>query len=236
MTGSVTPLRRPLLAAALLTLALALFGCGSSGPGTTPKGESPTAALAKAKTAFDQAESITLDLVTTSRPASGNAVLGAKGVLTHAPAFKGDVTVFLLGTQATVPVIAVGGTLYAKLPLTTKYASVNPKDYGAPDPTGFVDPQRGLSTLLTEMTGVKASGQERDGATVLTTYAGSLPGTKVAPIIPSANADMTYRLTVGLDKDDHLMTLHVTGDFFGGQSVTYDVRLTYGGPVQISAP
>jgi lipoprotein LprG len=232
----VTTIRRPVLAAALLALALTLVGCGSSSPATTPKGESPAAALAKAKTTFDAAQSITLDLATTSRPQHGNAVLGAKGVLTHAPAFKGDVTVFLLGTQATVPVVAVGGVLYAKLPLTTSYAKINPKDYGAPDPAEFVNPQRGLSTLLTEMTDAKATGQQREGATVLTTYAGDVPGAKVVPIIPSANPDMSYRTTVGLDKDDRLLTLHVTGDFFGGQSVTYDVTLTYGGPVQISAP
>lgn len=228
--------QRPLFAVLGVVLGLVLAGCGGGSDAGTTAGADPSKALAAAKQHFDEAQSIHLDLSTDSKPSTGSAVLGANGVLTHAPAFQGDVAVFLLGTRANVPVVAVGGKLYAKLPLTTRYAVINPKEYGAPDPATFVDPQHGFSSLLTKLQGVKKTGTARAGSTVLTTYAGTLPGSRVAPLIPSADAQSSYDTTLGLDSKDRLTSLHVTGDFFGGQSVTYDVTLSYGGPVTIKAP
>ena len=229
-------LQRTLFAVLALALGFALTGCGGSSDTGRSTGADPSKALAAAKQHFDAAQSIHLDLSTDSKPSSGSAVLGANGVLTHAPAFQGDVAVFLLGTRANVPVVAVGGKLYAKLPLTTKYATINPQEYGAPDPATFVDPQHGLSSLLTQLQGVRKTGTARAGSTVVTVYAGTLPGSKVAPLIPSADPNSSYDTTLNLDSKDRLTSLHVTGDFFGGQSVSYDVTLSYGGPVTIKAP
>ncbi|MGN6252613.1 MAG: LppX_LprAFG lipoprotein [Marmoricola sp.] len=226
-------LRSPLAAVLALLLGALLTACGGS---NTSGGTDPATALATAKKHFDAARSITLDLSTDSKPASGDAVLGAQGVLTHAPAFQGKVAVFLLGTRADVPVVAVGGKLYAKLPLTTTYSVIDPSQYGAPDPATFVDPDHGVSSLLTQLQGVRRTGTARSGSTIVTTYAGTLPGSKVAPLIPSADPQSSYDTTLNLDKQDRLTSLHVTGDFFGGQSVTYDLALSYGGPVTITAP
>lgn len=235
----MTPRRpRPLpvvLAALTALLAATLTACGGSGSDAAG-GADPAHALAAAKRHFDAAPSIHLDLSTDSKPASGNAVLGAQGVLTHAPAFKGDVAVFLLGTRANVPVVATGGKLYAKLPLTTRYTVIDPRQYGAPDPATFADPDRGVSSLLTDLQDVRKTGTARAGRTIVTTYAGTLPGARVAPLIPSADPQSSYDTTLNLDKQNRLTSLHVTGDFFGGQSVTYDVTVGYGGPVTITAP
>lgn len=237
-----TPRRPRRLLALIVGLALlgaaSVAGCGgTSGTGAgSPGSASPAAALAAAKEHFDAAQSIDLQLSTDSTPSSGNAVLGAHGVLTHAPAFKGEVSVLLLGTQAKVPVVSTGGKLYAKLPLTTRYTQINPRQYGAPDPATFADPQHGVSALLTRLRDVKRTGTARAGSTIVTTYSGTLPGSRVAPLIPSADQQSSYDTTLSLDKHDNLTALHVTGDFFGGQSVTYDVTLSYGGPVTITAP
>lgn len=235
----MTPCRPRLLVvlaalAALLTAVLA--ACGSESHHSGADGPDPAQALAAAKKHFDAAPSIHLDLSTDSRPTSGSAVLGAQGVLTHAPAFKGDVAVFLLGTRANVPVVAVGGKVYAKLPLTTRYNVIDPHQYGAPDPATFADPHHGVSSLLTELQDVKQTGTARAGNTIVTIYSGTLSGARVAPLIPSADPQSSYDTTLNLDKQNRLTSIHVTGDFFGGQSVTYDVAVSYGGPVTITAP
>ncbi|WP_310963794.1 LppX_LprAFG lipoprotein [Nocardioides terrisoli] len=222
--------------AALLGTTL-LTGCGGTSSPDKPAA-SPHQALAAAKARFDRATSVHLTLSTKSTPKGGNGVLSADGVLTHAPAFKGEVEVYLNGIQAKVPVVSVGGKLYAKLPLTTHYAVIDPTEYGAPDPATFMDPHTGVSTLLTELQHVKAAGQERSGRDILTTYTGTLPGSRVKPIIPSADPSSSYATRVGIDQQGRIATVQVTGRFFAGRgAVTYDLTLDgYGAHVTIAAP
>jgi lipoprotein LprG len=224
---------------ALPVLALLLFavsGCGGSEPAA--KADSPSQVLSLAKKKFDDARSVHLKLSTDSKPSSGDAVLGAEGSLTHQPAFDGKVTVVLSGFDADVPVIAIDGKVYAKLPLTPKYATINPEEYGAPNPADFADPDKGVSALLLKLDDVERSGQKRDGSRVLTTYTGTLSGDLVAPIIPSADDSRTYRTAVGIDDGGRIVTLEVTGDFFSHDGdVTYDLVFDqYDKNVTVKAP
>lgn len=224
------------LVGVVLALLLAVTGCGG-GSGST-KGESTHDVLALAKKKFDASRSVHLTLSTDSKPSSGDAVLGAEGTLTHQPAFDGKVTVILSGFNADVPVVALDGKVYAKLPLTPKYVTIDPGEYGAPNPADFADPDSGISGLLLELDGAHRTGQKRDGGTVLTTYSGTLSGDLVKPIIPSASKTGSYRTTVGIDRDHRIITLQVTGDFFaGGGDVTYDITFSdYGKKVEVEAP
>jgi lipoprotein LprG len=225
-----------------VALAIALVsgvsGCGGSDKADTPKGAEPTKALAAAKKNFDDAASVHLTLATDSRPSSGDAVLGADGTLTHQPAFEGKVKVVLSGFTADVPIVSVGGKVYAKLPLTPKYATINPSEYGAPDPAEFADTSKGISGLLLKMKDVKEAGKERVGKQVVSTYSGTLSGSYVAPIIPSADDSGSYDTVVGLDGDNRIVTLKVTGEFFaGGGDETYTIDFDdYDKSVKISAP
>ncbi|RNL64882.1 LppX_LprAFG lipoprotein [Nocardioides marmoriginsengisoli] len=222
-----------------LVLTITLAGCGSSDDGASSQGGDPIAALTAAKKKFDEASSVHFTMATTSKPAKGtDAVLGAKGTLTHQPAFQGEVKALYIGITADIPLIAVDGKVYAKLPFSTGYAVINPKEYSAPDPATFADPAAGISGLLLKLEDAKKTGEKRDGKLVVTTYAGTLPGALVAPIIPSADAAGTYRTVVGIDDDGRIATLAVTGDFFsGGGDVTYDLAFDdYGKNVTISAP
>jgi lipoprotein LprG len=232
-------LRRRLLPALALALtaSLGLSGCGGSSGGGS-KTPSPASVMATAKKKFDDASSVHIALSTTSTPSAGNGVLGATGDLTHAPAFEGDVKVVLGGLTATVPVTSIGGKVYAKLPLQTKYSVINPSEYGAPDPAGFVDPDKGLSSLLTRIHGLKKGARKRDGDQVLTTYSGTLPGSAVKAIIPSADPGSTYQTTVGVDDKGYGVKVSITGPFFSdGKDVTYDVAFSdYGKGVKVSAP
>jgi lipoprotein LprG len=227
------------LLAVLMSAALVLTGCGGGGEAKDkPKDKSPTEVMAQAKKLFDDASSVHINLATASTPSGGNGVLGASGDVTHDPAFEGDVKVVLNGLTATVPVTSVGGKVYAKLPLSTKYATINPTEYGAPDPADFVDPNAGLSALLTQLDGLKKGKKSRSGDKILTSYSGTLPGTAVKKIIPSANAKKTYETVVGVDEKGYARTVKVTGFFFSGNDdVTYDVKLSaYDQGVEITAP
>lgn len=215
---------------------LVLTGCGGSNEATS--GKNPAEVLAAAKEKFDQSASVRLVLSTEAVPTSGDAVLGAEGTLTSQPGFEGQVTVTLGGFNADVPVIAVGGTVYAKLPLTPRYSPIDPSEYGAPDPSEFADPETGISALLLQMTDLEESGQKRNGEQVLTTYTGTLAGTLVKPIIPSADDAGSYATTVGIDEDGRIATLQVIGDFFAHDGpVTFDLEFDdYGKSVTVEAP
>src|SRR4051794_25709283 len=174
----------------LLTGVLLLSGCGGGNDSKdAPKGKSPTEVMEQAKKLFDDASSVHLVLATDSTPPAGaNGVLGATGDLTHDPAFKGEVKVVLSGLTATVPITSVDGKVYAKLPLSTGYATIKPSEYGAPDPAAFVDPENGLSSLLTQLDGLEKGKETRSGDQILAAYTGTLPGAAVKKIIPSADA------------------------------------------------
>ena len=231
--------RRTAAVSVVLALAFpfALTACGGSNA-PAAKDKSPQAVLAGAKQKFDDAKSVHLALTTADKPTSGDAVLGADGTLTHQPAFDGKVTVVLGGFNAAVPVIAVDGKVYAKLPLTPKYVAINPSEYSSPDPADFADPAKGISGLLLKLQGARKSGQTRNGDQVLTTYSGTLSGDLVKPIIPSASASGSYKTTVGIDQDGRIATLTISGGFFAHDGdVTYQLVFdNYGKTVTIAAP
>lgn len=228
--------RRTAAVSVVLALLLPLAACGGST--SASKGKTAEQVLATAKQKFDDAKSVHLSLSTADKPTKGDAVLGADGTLTHQPAFDGKVTVVLGGFNADVPVVSIGGKVYAKLPLTPKYVPINPAEYGAPDPADFADPAKGISGLLLKLDGAKKDGQKRDGDQVLTMYTGTLTGDLVQPIIPSADKARSYATTVGIDQSGRISTLRITGNFFAHDGdVTYDVAFTdYGKSVKISAP
>ncbi|MBF4765499.1 LppX_LprAFG lipoprotein [Nocardioides islandensis] len=213
----------------------AVAGC-SSQPAT--EGRSVDEVLTAAKDNFDEAASVHLTLATSSTPSGGNGVLGADGTLTHQPAFKGMVRVLLGGFNAEVPVISVDGEVHAKLPLTTSYQVIDPAEYGAPDPADFADPDSGISGLLVKLEDPSRGAAIRQGDQVLTTFTGTLLGTYVDPIIPSADAKGVYDTEIGISEDDQITTLRVTGEFFsGGGDETYDMTFdAYGEAVTVTAP
>lgn len=223
----------PVVAAALAATLL-VAGCGEKNADET----SPAEVMETAKKNFDEASSVHISLSTDSTPSKGNGVLGATGDVTQDPAFEGNVKVVLSGLTATVPVTSIGGKVYAKLPLQTKFAVIVPAEYGAPDPADFADPENGLSALLTKLEGLKKGKERRSGDKILSTYTGTLPGTAVEKIIPSAVAEETYETRIGVDEDGFASTVKVTGPFFSGNDdVTYDVKLSeYDKGVKITAP
>lgn len=219
-----------LLAAALASTA----GCSGSeeGPGT------PEVALPTAKKLLDETSGVQLELKTEELPDGVDGLLDATGVGTHAPAFKGTVVLLVDGLSLRVPVIAVDGLVFARLPLTMTYSEIDPSEYGAPDPAQLMEATKGISSWLTEAVGVKMGDAVRDGDTVLTSYSGMLSGEAVASVIPSADKSADYPVTFDIAGDGELRSVDVSGPFYGeGGDVDYTITLSdYGTDEDISAP
>ena len=99
-----------------------------------------------------------------------------------------------------VPVRAVGGKVYAQIPLTPGWSQLDPADYGAPDPSGLISADKGVPSLLAATTAPKNGDDIRGGTDnkeVLSTYTGTVPASAVSSIIPGATGDFsaTYAVT-----------------------------------------
>ncbi len=223
------------LPALLLPLVLLVTGCTGDDGGDE---STPQDALAEAKTKLDETSGVQLELSTDALPEKVDGLVNATGVGTHAPAFEGSVDLLVNKLSLEVPVVAVDGKVYAKLPFTTKYAEVDPGDYGAPDPAQLMDSTTGISSWLTEATDVEAGDRIREGSLVLSSYSGTLPGEVVADSIPTADTSADFPVTFRIDDEGTLHTVDVSGPFYGkGGDVDYTVTLTdYGTDEEITRP
>lgn len=223
----------------LLATGLLISGCSGSSD-TSDGGDTTELAdrLAAAKTTIDDAETISIKLATKSLPDGITGLLSAEGKGNHSPAFTGNVTVVTGGASVGAEVIAVDGKVYAKTGFLPGFTSIDPAQLKAPDPASLLSTDDGITQILVETDDLAEGGQSRDGKDVLTTITGTLPGSVVRKIIPSADADGTFAVTYRLDDDDELRDTTLTGAFYpGGGKVSYTVTLaTSDTPVTIEAP
>ncbi len=231
-----TPRRRLRARATVLVVPILLLSACSGGDDDKPA--TPEDALAGAKAKLDDTTGVKLSLSTENLPDGVDALVKADGVGTHAPAFEGDLKVSVNGLDIDVPVVAVEGLVFAQLPFTSKYSPVEPDDYGAPDPADLMDTTNGLSSWLTALEDVQKGDEKRDGDKVLTTYTGTLPGTAVAEVIPSASTKADFDATFSIDDDGFLDTAEVSGPFYGDVGdVDYVITLDdYGTDKDITRP
>ena len=227
---------RSRLAVLGLLVATVLSGCG--GKSASDLG-SPSEALAKARQTLSDTSGVQLSLSTGDLPDGVQGIKAAQGVVTDAPAFDGTLTVALKAGQFPVPVRAVGGKVYAQIPLTPGWSEVNPADYGAPDPSQLISDDQGLPAILAATTDPQQGDQVRggqDNKDILTTYTGSVPGDAVAHIIPGASGD--FGASYELDSGGQLVQAALTGVFYSGSpSMTYTLTLSdYGTTQDITAP
>jgi lipoprotein LprG len=214
---------------------LVAAGCSGDDP---EDDSSPEEALAAAKTTLDETSGVELQLSTEALPDGVDGLVDATGFGTHAPAFEGTVDLLVNELSLEVPVVAVDGLVFAKLPFTKKYADVDPADYGAPDPAQLMDSSTGISSWLTEVTDVEAGDRSREGSLVLSSYSGTLPGDVVADSIPTADTAAEFPVTFRIDEEGALHSVDISGPFYGkGGDVDYTVELTgYGTEKEISRP
>jgi lipoprotein LprG len=225
----------------ILTLAastLVLGGCTGSSDGDKADPGKLQARLTEAKKSLDDAETITISLATEKLPSGVTGLLSAKGKGNHSPAFDGKVKVVTGGSSVDADVIAVDGKVYAKTSFAPVFLTIDPASLKAPDPASLLDADTGITQILVKTTKVTEGGKSRDGSDVLTTIKGTLPGSLVKDIIPSAAEDESFDVTYRLDDDNVLRDATLKGPFYpNGGDVTYTVKLTTSDtPVTIEPP
>jgi lipoprotein LprG len=224
--------RLPALAGLLAALLLVAAGCG--GASTKASTKPPAERLAAAKKIFDKTSGVAISLKAKQLPSSVAGVLSADGIGTHQPAFQGNIRVFQSGLALKVPIVAVDNKVYVSF---GTWQEVDPSQYNAPDPAALMDPTTGLSTLLTQATNLKAGSPQRSGSSIVTDITGTVPGSAVAQIIPSA-LDQDFAATFTLDGTNHLTKAVLTGKFYPKVAdVTYTFTFSnYGTSTTVKAP
>jgi len=237
-------------AAALAVLtAVGLSACSDDGGGVTENTSadvdddgdvSAEEVLELARTTFDETSGVSLSLTTDDLPDGVDGLVNAEGVATHAPAFEGVATVSLSGSPFNVdPLVAVDGKVFASIPGVPITQEIDPEEYGAPDPAQLMDTEEGFSSILTETENVEEGETVRGGENneeVLTEYTGTVAGSVVENIIPSAEGDFDVTYTVA--ENGELREAKLTGVFYpDADEMTYTVGIDdYGTEKDISEP
>lgn len=225
--------RLALTAPVVVTLATVAGCSGADEPEADPQ-----ATLAAAKKNLDGTSGVRIGLSTDELPTGVRGLLDADGVGTHDPAFEGTIKVSTGTLTADADVVAVAGKVYAKLPFTSRFARIDPADYGAPDPADLLADQGGLSSLLTSATEIQTGKRVRDGKVVLSTYTAKVPGDAVASVIPSADSEAAFSAIFTLTDADLLDKAVLSGPFYpDADSVTYTITFDdYGTEKNITRP
>ena len=230
---------RRMAALALAPLLLLAIAACSNDDEPSADAKTPEEVMAAAQQTLTETSGVNLTLATDDLPEGINGVQGATGVATDAPAFEGTLTVTLSGQPFDVPVIAVDDKVYAEIPLTPGWSDVDPEDYGAPDPAGFLSADDGFAAILGATTDLEKGETVRGGVDndeILTTYTGTVPGEVVDRVIPGASGD--FEVSAQITDDDELRQLSLTGVFYEGSDAnTYTVDFEdYGTTKDITAP
>ena len=227
------PIPRPPLSrltlAALLGMA-ALISCG------TPPPDPPTL-LPEAKKHLDDAQSLTFHIESKdAQPTSGVYIIGGDGVMKRPDGVAGTVHVLLSGILTDVQVVAVNGKFYVQV-LFSPWTLARPTDYGFQSPSLLLDPDKGLSSLITQSHNPVVQDNDRYNGEELYEVKTKVPGDSVNNLLTSADPTVDDDATFGIDVNTHqLRKIVLYGPFFHkGQNSTYTVVLdNYGTNVSIT--
>ncbi len=225
--------------AAATWLTLSLTSCGGDDSTPADDEQTPEQVFADAQSQLTETSGVQLTLETDDLPEGINGIQKAEGTATDAPAFDGSLTVNLSGQAFEVPVVGVDDLVCAQIPLTPGWSDVDPADYGAPDPAGFLSPDDGFAAILGAATDLEENETIRGGAgndEILTTYSGSVSGDVVDKVIPGASGD--FEVAAQVTDGNELRELSLTGVFYEGAAAnTYTVGFDdYGTTEDIQAP
>lgn len=200
----------------------------------------PEEVLAGAKERLDATSGVTISLSTDDKPDEGDFLSSAEGTLiADPPAFEGEVAGRVMGFEAgDIPVVAVDGDLYVEALGT--WQSLDPDDFCAPDPAMLLDPETGVSPILTATEDLETGESElggEDNKETLTPFTGTVPGDTVRNILPCAEGD-DFEARYRVNSDGELTDAEITGEFFPGMdAITYTIEIDeYDAEREISAP
>ena len=246
------PTFRRVAAAALvggLTVVSATACSGGEDPVTKNKdldddgdGEvTPEEVMAGAKAKLDETSGVEVSLSTDDEPDDGDYLASAEGVLIADPAsFEGEVAGRVMGSeQSGIPVVSVDGKVYVEVPVLG-WQSFQPDEFCAPDPAQLLNPETGVSAILTATEDLDEGESELggdDNSETITPFTGTVPADTVRNILPCAEGD-SFDATYRIDGDGSLREAEITGEFFPGMdAITYVIAIDeYDVEQEITAP
>ncbi len=202
---------------------------------------SPEEVMAAAKAKLDETTGVELSLSTDDEPDDGDYLASAEGTLiADPPSFEGKVGGRVMGVSATdIAVVSVDGDLYVEIPVLG-WDTLDPDDFCAPDPGTLLDPETGVSPILTATEDLEAGESELggdDNDETLTPFTGTVPGDTVRNFLPCAEGD-DFDATYRIDAEGYLTEAEITGEFFSGMdAITYVIEVDeYDVEQEITAP
>jgi hypothetical protein len=222
-----------LLVPALLA-AVVLSGCNSSEPE-----ESAGDLLDRAKTTLDDASSAHFVLTSENAPKTGTALIGGEGDIARPASFEGTLKVVALGATADLEVVSVDGTVYAQLPFTSGFSVVDPAQFGFGDPGALLDPDTGISQLLSQAESAELGEEKRVDGEVVREVSAEIPGDLVEQILTSEDPSTPVQGLFSIASDSgELRRAQLTGPFFSAdEDATFTLELSdFGADVEITAP
>jgi lipoprotein LprG len=239
LTGARRGTRRAAVAAAVvLTVALGSTACTGEEEQAEAKGQTPAELLTSARTKLETSPSVSFTLESQGLPGEAVGISGANGTGRFTPpSFKGTLNASINGVTGAVDVIAVDRAVWMKF-FTPGYNPIDPADYGAPNPARLFDTKTGVTSLVDRTQGLQKDATVRDGADVLATVKGTLPGSAVADLLVVGDRAGTFDVTYGItDRTGELRRVVLTGPFYQGATSTYTLRLKrLDQPVEITRP
>lgn len=225
------------LASGLCALAVAgasaLSGCAGSAR-HVPAAE----LLAKAKQTADGASALHFSITGKNVSLSGLNLVSGAGDLARPDSMAGSFRVSDHGVTVEVKVASVGGVFEAQLPFSDHYQKADPASLGLSDPAQLLDPDSGLTKLLTLAVSPRTGADIRVGGELLETVTYDVPGSDV-PVLPDLKPSAPVTMTVAINPSNfQLRQVTLLGPFTSAKSnSTYVVTLTnYNEHVTITLP
>jgi hypothetical protein len=225
----------PLLALALLAVP-ALTAC--SGDDATET-ESAADLLAHAKHTLDETDSLHFVLDSEGAPETGTALVGGEGDIARPASFDGTLTVRAMGATLDLAVVSVDGTVYAQVPFSSSFTVVDPAQFGFGDPGALIDPETGISQLLSAAESAELGEERRVDGEVVQEVTAELPGDLVEQILTSADPTRPVQARFSIaEESGELLRAELTGPFFtADDDATFTLELSdFGADVEITAP
>lgn len=203
---------------------------------------SPEEVMAFAKEKLDATSGVEISLSTEDDPDRDAFLKSADGtIIADPPAFEGTADGRYMGFDASdIAIVSVDGKFYVDLPIQG-FDELDPKDLCAPDPALLLDPETGVSSVLTAAEDLEAGDSERggpDNSEVLTVFTGTVPNAAIKNVLPCAPGK-TFDAKFTINEDGLMRAAEVTGQFFKGdtQEITYTIDVeAYDVEKSISAP
>lgn len=224
------------MGAALCAVATAVAACGSASSSTS---QDPRALLTAAKAKADASRALHFSLSSENAGGADIYVRGGDGDAVRPDGFSGTFDVFYQVANVKVGVASVGGKFYIHLPFGTGWDQTDPSKYGFADPGRLINPDSGLSSLLSREKTATLDSRDRYNGEELDEVHVTLPGALVAALLTSADPSKDVDAEIGIAVDSgQARRVKLTGPFFMKDRMsTYTVILTgYGEDVKVTPP